>query len=72
MGDLRLWRNDKIEQLSLQPVVVFSNGQLRNIAREMPIDLVALSDVEAVRNWQVKWYGSEIVNIVKRYHRSTK
>jgi ribonuclease D len=70
MGDLKIWRNEKIEELSLLPIVILSNGQLRDIARTKPRDLDEMVNVGSVRKWQVKRFGSDILKILHRYDSS--
>ena len=67
MNELKVWRNQKVDELDLLPVVVFSNGQLREIARAMPVDAAAFEQVPSIRRWQVKRYGSDILEIIRRY-----
>jgi len=38
----------------------------------MPENPGELASVENVRNWQVKWYGDEVLEIIQRYRPKKK
>jgi ribonuclease D len=61
---LKNWRNAKVKAKGLNPVVVVSNNQLKEIARVAPKDLECLALVPTIRNWQIEAFGEEIITIV--------
>lgn len=65
-GPLKEWRNQVVSSRNLNPVVVVSNQQLKEIARQIPKSLEELSAVEGVRRWQVQWYGDDILGIIEQ------
>ena len=63
---LRSWRNEKVEKEGLDPVVVLSNGQLKEVARYIPTTLSELKKVPTLRKWQRKFYGAVLIDIVQK------
>jgi len=61
---LKNWRNATVKAKNLNPVVVLSNNQLKEIARVAPTDIPALAAVPTIRNWQVESFGEEVIAIV--------
>ena len=64
-GLLKQWRNDTVDREGLAPVVVASNGLLKEIATHAPLDREALEAVPGVRRWQVRAYGDDILGILQ-------
>jgi ribonuclease D len=62
MGHLKNWRNDLVDELGLNPVVIANNQLLKEIARLAPGDVDALAAVPGIRQWQVRQYGSRILD----------
>ena len=62
---LKEWRNAWVSRTGLNPVVVASNGLLKEIARAAPTDVDALARVPGIRAWQVKDLGEELVAVVR-------
>jgi len=62
---LKEWRNAWVSRTGLNPVVVASNGLLKEIARAAPTDVEALARVPGIRAWQVKDLGEELVAVVR-------
>ncbi|HEX3928061.1 MAG TPA: HRDC domain-containing protein [Gemmatimonadales bacterium] len=61
LGRLKLRRNAIATRLDLAPGVLCPNGTLEAIARVLPQDLAALGAIHEVRRWQVKEFGSELL-----------
>ncbi len=61
LAALKQWRNDVVDRESLAPVVVASNGLLKEISVLAPRDLDELRAVPGVRKWQVEHYGEELL-----------
>ena len=51
-------------KLNLVPVMLFSNGQLRDIALSGPETPEELEAIESVRAWQVKAYSKDILPLI--------
>ena len=64
LGPLRDWRNAVVSEKNLSPVVVASNQLLKEIARAAPNDLDELQEVPGIRQWQVRTYGQDLLQIV--------
>ena len=62
---LKDWRNALVEEKGLSPVVVANNALLKEIARAAPETLQDLADVPGIRDWQVRDYGDEILDVVQ-------
>ncbi len=64
LGPLKDWRNAVVKREKLAPVVVASNGLLKEIARLAPADDEALRAVPGVREWQVRHFGAQILEVI--------
>lgn len=64
LSALRIWRNDKVENEQIDPVIVFSNGQLKSIARAIPQTPKELQEVEGVRHWQCILYTDVVLALI--------
>jgi ribonuclease D len=64
LSALRLWRNEKVERENIDPVIVFSNGQLKDIARAIPRNKEDLMNIDGIRKWQCQLYTLEILRLV--------
>ena len=62
---LKNWRNQIVSADKLNPVVVANNGLLKEIARAAPLDEESLLAVPGIRRWQVRWYGDQILEVVR-------
>lgn len=63
---LKSWRNDLVAgEAKLSPVTVASNTTLKAIVNQYPKDLDELSAITEVRRWQVRDYGTTILDILR-------
>lgn len=62
---LREWRNEESRRKEVPPERVFSNRQLKKIAKWRPLDLEALRKVEGVEPWRVEEFGSAVLELLK-------
>ena len=53
-----------MDRLGLSPVAVANNALLKEVARLAPADLGALATVPGIRNWQIRDFGEELLEIV--------
>lgn len=63
---LKSWRNELVAgEAKLSPVTVASNTTLKAIVNQYPKDLDELSAITEVRRWQVRDYGTTILEILR-------
>ena len=62
---LRLWRNEKAKNLNLQIGVVFPATLLEQVAANPPADLEALAGLPGMRQWRVREFGAELLQLVR-------
>jgi ribonuclease D len=58
---LRAWRDEKAQQLDLDPGLVLNRASISAIAVENPSDTAALMAINGVANWQTDAFGDEIL-----------
>ena len=63
---LKEWRNTKVKTTGVAPVAVANNTLLKEISRLAPQDLDSLAQVPGIRRWQVRDFGEELLEVVKR------
>jgi ribonuclease D len=63
---LRVWRRAKGEQLQLHVGVVFPGNLLEVLAQFPPADLDALQAVAGMRNWRVREFGEEVLEVLRK------
>lgn len=61
---LRKWRNEESEKRGIDPSRVFSNRQLKTVARSRPVDAQGLAKLEGVEAWKVEQYGDMVLEVV--------
>jgi ribonuclease D len=67
VNHLRAWRDQMAKQLDLDPGLVINRTLIKSIAVENPSDKAALENVEGIHDWQVKTFGSNLLNVLKSY-----
>ena len=65
LAALKTWRNIKVEKEGLDPMVVLSNEQLKNLSRYVPLTIGDLKNVPSIRQWQCRLYGTELIQLVQ-------
>jgi len=65
LSALRGWRNAKVENEGIDPIIVFSNGQLKDIARAVPQTEEEFHNIVGIRMWQKKLYTENVLRIVR-------
>lgn len=63
-GRLREWRNEESRRKEVPPERVFSNRQLKRIAKRQPRSLDELKGLEGVEPWRVDEFGETILRLV--------
>jgi ribonuclease D len=62
---LRLWRNEKAKELSLQIGVVFPASLLEHVAATPPADMGELAALPMMRQWRVQEFGAELLQLLR-------
>jgi len=68
MTALRNWRKTKAEELNLNVGVVFPANLLENLSEDPPEDLNGLKNVPGIRQWRVREFGEEILELLNNHH----
>ncbi len=58
---LRKWRNEESEKQGIDPSRVFSNKQLKNMARKRPKSEACLASVEGLEGWKLEQYAAAVL-----------
>lgn len=64
MAALKNWRDRKAEEWQVDPAVICTNAQIREIAIANPQRPQDLKVIDAIRNWQVRLFGLEICQAI--------
>lgn len=64
-GRLREWRNRESKRKEVPPERVFSNRQLKKIAKSEPRELEDLKGLDGVEPWRVEEFGPAILDVLK-------
>lgn len=62
---LKKLRDKKSQALGLEPGFLFNNASITTAALTRPSSVEELSQLDAVRNWQVQIIGNDIINTLK-------
>jgi len=57
---LREWRDRKAKEVGIDPSVVCTNDQIHSLALAYPKNLKDLEDIDIIKAWQRRLFGSEI------------
>ena len=63
---LRKWRDEKAHSLGLDPALLLNKTLLTKLAINKPTTLSKLDSIEALRRWQKREFGRNIVAILKQ------
>jgi len=61
---LRVWRAKAAQDIGLDPGVLFPQRVIDRLAADPPHDLAGLEQVEGVRRWRTKLFGSDLLNVL--------
>jgi len=62
---LRAWREQRAKEMGTDPSLVCTNDQIHSLALAHPKRLKDLEDIDTIRAWQRRLFGSEICHILK-------
>lgn len=63
---LKEWRDKKARALALAPGVLFSKSILTDIAKKYPEKIKDFCEIQDLRNWQIKNFGRDILEVLKQ------
>ena len=67
---LKEWRNAECtREGDIAPVAISNNRLLKHIAQRVPKSIDELATMPEIRNWQVKDYGEQLLQVVKNSQR---
>jgi ribonuclease D len=61
---IKTWRDRMTAQLELDPALLFNKALMTAIAVKKPSGIGQLREVDGIRNWQVKAFGTEIIKVL--------
>lgn len=61
---IKKWRDQRAEELHIDPAMLFNRALMTAIAMKRPNNLKSLGEVDGIRNWQKKEFGEEIIKIL--------
>ena len=62
---LREWREQRAKEMGIDPSLVCTNNQIHSLARAHPKRRKDLEDIDTIRAWQRRLFGSEICYLLK-------
>ena len=62
---LREWREQRAKEMGNDPSLVCTNNQIHSLALAHPKKLKDLEDIDTIKAWQRRLFGSEICHILK-------
>lgn len=65
--ELKTWRDAKAASLELDPSLVLTKMLIYDIARKNPGSIQQIKAIEGLRNWRVREFGREILDILKNF-----
>ena len=58
---LRIWKDQKAEELELDPALILTKAQITALAENHPKEAKDLVKIGVLKNWQIKEFGEEIL-----------
>jgi len=62
---LKVWREQKAKEMDIDPSLICTNSQIHSLARAHPKRRKDLEDIDTIRAWQRRLFGSEICYLLK-------
>ena len=63
---LKSWRDSKSQMLEIDPGLLCNNFLISAVAVQNPLNAKALEKIEALKNWQRKEFGREIIALLRK------
>ena len=63
--ELKIWRDAKAASLEIDPSIVLTKTLICDIAKKNPGSIRQIKTVEGLRNWRVKEFGRELIDLLK-------
>ena len=63
--ELRTWRDRTARQLKVDPAIIGTKALISAIAVQKPLTISSLSKMKALKTWQTKEFGHDIIDILK-------
>ena len=63
---LKTWRDAKAQSLDIDPSLVLTKLLICDIAKKKPGSIQQIKAVEGLRNWRVREFGREIIDLLKK------
>ena len=60
---LKQWRQEKAEQLKMDPALILNKAALRELAEKQPKTREALDEIEALKPWQKEQFADEWIRM---------
>jgi ribonuclease D len=61
---LKTWREETAAALGIDPALVLNKSQMLAIATQNPVHLKSLKKIEWLRRWQIREFGTDILNVL--------
>ena len=61
---LKIWRDEKAGALDIDPALVLNKLQIFTIATQNPLRHKDLRKIDALRRWQIREFGTDILNVL--------
>jgi ribonuclease D len=63
--NLKEWKDKKAEILGIDPSLVLNKALITAISEKNPGDMETLSRIDNIKQWQIKEFGEEILNVLR-------
>jgi superfamily II DNA helicase RecQ len=64
---LKTWRKEKGKELGMPAYIIFSNGQLVELAKRLPQTYEAMKSINGIGDKKVKSFGKEVLDILRTF-----
>ncbi|CAB1084681.1 hypothetical protein D1AOALGA4SA_12191 [Olavius algarvensis Delta 1 endosymbiont] len=63
---LKKWRDEQVDRLALDPALICTKALMSSIAQQKPRKVSDLSAISDMKNWQIKEFGQDIVQVMRK------
>ena len=64
--ELKAWRDAKAQTLAIDPSLVLTKTLICDIAKLNPGSIRQIKTVEGLRNWRIREFGRELIDLLKK------